>query len=283
MSLRGLVRPESAELAAYFGLTFAISWSCWLPAVFSNEGVDTHWVQTLVYAGIAGPLIASVALLHLCGSRAQREDFRDRVSNLSRLGPSWIVAIALIYPLLTMLAVGLDWVLSGHGPDMRPLLKLLSNPLYLAAHLVLVLALGPFPEELGWRGYALDRLQVRWTALASSLLLGVAWATWHLPLFFVKGTYQNGLGFGGLEFWLFNLTAIAASVLMTCVYNNNDRSVLSAIFVHAVLNLTRGVVILPATAELARTALLIALAFGVVIVFGARTMDLNARRPRGRP
>ena len=55
-----------------------------------------------------------------------------------------------------------------------------------------------FIEELGWRGYVLDRLQEKRSALVSSLILGVVWSLWHLPLFFVQGSYQAGLGVGTL-------------------------------------------------------------------------------------
>jgi len=283
MNPRLRIRPESLELTAYFGLTFGISWCCWLPAALFGDGVGVPWVQVLVYAGIAGPPIAAIALLRLNGSRAQREEFWGRVWDFSRLGRGWIVAIVLVYPVLTVLAAIPDRVLSGSGPDWDPLARLVSDPAYMAAHLVLVLALGPIPEELGWRGYALDRMQARRSALGAALLLGTAWAAWHLPLFFVEGSYQYGLGFGTLEFWLYNLTAIAASVLIACVYNNNERSILSAILVHGVLNLTRGAVILPAVAELARTLLLVALAIGVVAVLGADTLAGGSRRPGPRP
>lgn len=59
---------------------------------------------------------------------------------------------------------------------------------------------GPLPEELGWRGFALDRLQRRTTALRASLILGTLWALWHLPLFYMPGTYQAGLGAGTARF-----------------------------------------------------------------------------------
>jgi membrane protease YdiL (CAAX protease family) len=274
---------SSFGLPAYFSLAFVISWSCWLPAALSGEDIGAAWIQGLVYAGIAGPAIAGIGLLYLTGDRAQRMDFWERVYQVGRLRPRWFAAVVLIYPLLTALGAGLDWTLSGHRPDAGILMQLLSNPGTLFAYLILVLLLGPVPEELGWRGYALDRLQARWTAFGSSLLLGVAWAAWHLPLFFVKGSYQNGLGFGTLAFWLFNLTAIASSVLITWVYNKNERSIFSAIFLHGVLNLTRAVMTLSEAAEVARTLLLTALASGIVIYWGingrAKPIESRARCP----
>ena len=57
-----------------------------------------------------------------------------------------------------------------------------------------LLILGPLSEEIGWRGYALARLQTRWNALTSSLIVGLVWALWHLPLFMMVGTSQHELG-----------------------------------------------------------------------------------------
>lgn len=50
---------------------------------------------------------------------------------------------------------------------------------------------GPFGEEPGWRGYALAKLQSRYNALVASLILGVLWAVWHLPFFFIEGSAQS--------------------------------------------------------------------------------------------
>jgi membrane protease YdiL (CAAX protease family) len=69
-------------------------------------------------------------------------------------------------------------------------------------------------------------------ALAASLLLGVAWAAWHIPLFFIEGTFQNRLGLGSLRFWVFLASNIPLTVLMTWVYNHTKKSTLSAVFVH---------------------------------------------------
>ena len=255
--------PASLELPAYFALTFAISWSFWLPAAFSGASISTPWVRWLVYAGIAGPALAGVGLLYLSSTPAQRDDYWDRVFEFRRLGPRWLAAIALTYPLLTAPAIAFDWIANGRMPDAGMLLRLLTHPASLLSYLGFILLLGPVPEELGWRGYALDRLQLHRTPLRSSLILGAAWAAWHLPLFFVYGTYQNGLGFGTIEFWLFILTAVSCSVLMTWIYNGTDRSILSAMLFHGVVNFTRAAVTLSVTAEVARAVLLVALAAGV--------------------
>jgi membrane protease YdiL (CAAX protease family) len=92
-----------------------------------------------------------------------------------------------------------------------------------------LLILGPLSEEIGWRGYALGRLQTRWNALTSSLIVGLVWALWHLPLFMMVGTSQHE--FGG-SFVGFLVGFMANSVFYTWLYNNTEQSLWSAILFH---------------------------------------------------
>jgi uncharacterized protein len=92
-----------------------------------------------------------------------------------------------------------------------------------------LLILGPLSEEIGWRGYALGRLQTRWNALTSSLIIGLVWALWHLPLFMLVGTSQHVLG---IPFIGFLVGFMANSILYTWLYNNTKQSLWSAILLH---------------------------------------------------
>jgi uncharacterized protein len=92
-----------------------------------------------------------------------------------------------------------------------------------------LLIIGPLSEEIGWRGYALERLQTRWNALTSSLIVGLVWALWHLPLFMMVGTSQHELGIPFIGF-LIKMTAI--SILFTWLYINTKQSLWSAILLH---------------------------------------------------
>jgi uncharacterized protein len=92
-----------------------------------------------------------------------------------------------------------------------------------------LLVLGPLSEEIGWRGYALERLQTRWNALTSSLMIGLVWALWHLPLFRMVGTSQHELG---VPFIGFLIKMMASSIFYTWLYNNTKKSLWSAILLH---------------------------------------------------
>jgi uncharacterized protein len=92
-----------------------------------------------------------------------------------------------------------------------------------------LLIIGPLSEEIGWRGYALERLQTRWNALSSSLIVGLVWALWHLPLFMMVGTSQHE---SGVLFIGFLIKLTASAILYTWLYNNTKKSLWSAILLH---------------------------------------------------
>ena len=73
-------------------------------------------------------------------------------------------------------------------------------------------------------------------ALVASLILGIAWTLWHLPLFLIQGTYQYALGVGTPQFWLYMLDKVPQSIMMTWLYNNNRRSTVTAVLFHFMVN-----------------------------------------------
>ena len=91
-------------------------------------------------------------------------------------------------------------------------------------------------EEPAWRGFALPRLQRRMSPLAAAVLLGMVWALWHVPLWFVPGSFQ-----AQLPFVAFVLSTIATSVLMTWLFNRSSGSVLIAAIFHAATDVAIGV------------------------------------------
>jgi uncharacterized protein len=96
--------------------------------------------------------------------------------------------------------------------------------------LFLSLITGAMGEELGWRGFALPRLQVRVNALTASIVVGVIWGFWHLPLWF------TGLGWEDMSFWLFTYNCVAISVVMTWVCNNTKGNMVIITLLHLFYN-----------------------------------------------
>jgi membrane protease YdiL (CAAX protease family) len=91
-------------------------------------------------------------------------------------------------------------------------------------------------EEPGWRGYAQDRLQQRHRGLTAALVVGVFWSVWHLPLFFIDGSFQKDLGVGTGKFWLFFLALVLWAVVYAAAYVGTGSSILALVVLHAVAN-----------------------------------------------
>jgi membrane protease YdiL (CAAX protease family) len=145
---------------------------------------------------------------------------------------------------------------------------------------VILLAFSVFPgsalgEEVGWRGYALPRLQAGRSALSASLILGVIWGLYHLPLYF---TGQAGRPLG--LFPVFVVSTIALSVILTWVYNGTGGSLMLVVLLHATFNLPLTLLIAPlgdrvTVPFLLYIGLLVAAALAVVVWAGPQHLSRN--------
>jgi uncharacterized protein len=135
---------------------------------------------------------------------------------------------------------------------------------YLAIYVFVMVLGGPLFEEIGWRGFALARMERLHGPIIASVILGVMWALWHLPEFLVPSWAASSGGGGIVGITLFTLTAITFTIVITWVFNNTRASVLVAILVHTSIDAITVPLgeIFPARAVL--SALPFIIGFGVV-------------------
>lgn len=175
----------------------------------------------LVVLGVYFPSLTSIALTAILEGRAGLGRLLRRINPLG-FNPVWYLVVLLGLPLVIALGV----LVTGGRPSFVGLAAALT-----AAGVALLLDPGPIGEEFGWRGYALPRLLERFSPFTATLILGVVWATWHLPAFFMPGMPQSELNLG-----IFYLGAVTASMVMTWVALNTAGSILLAILIHLMLN-----------------------------------------------
>jgi membrane protease YdiL (CAAX protease family) len=200
----------------------------------SFQSAEGAVLQLLV---LLGPGAAGIGFIYLVYDDRGRADFWNRIKQPRRIGVRWFLVILLTPVGVTVVAAVGASLLGGSGVVWGDAVRELSrNPLAILPTLFFA-TLPPILEEFGWRGYALDRLQLDRSALGASLLLGVVWAVWHLPLFFVEGSFQREfVGFATSGFWLFMIGIVALSVIFTWVYNHTSRSILGIILLHGWVN-----------------------------------------------
>lgn len=210
----------------YFALAFAFTWFFWGVAVLGERGAVPE-VQGLTVIGTFGPMVAAVAITAQEDGRAGLRSLLGRVVRW-RVAPIWYGVVLLGPLVLNLAAIALHVALGGRLPGLGALIGALPAVLFVSVYMLIFVALG---EEVGWRGYALPALQVRYSALISSLILGVMWTLWHLPQFFNPATLYSDLPFG-----LFLAYLVPFTVLITWVFNSTGGSVLMAMLLHAVMN-----------------------------------------------
>jgi len=107
--------------------------------------------------------------------------------------------------------------------------------------------------------------------------LGTFWASSHLPLFFINGTYHNNLGAGTTAFWIFLSEPIIDSILYIWIYNNTSRRTLSAILFHFMGNYMGELFELSERAEIVQFVVTILFAVMVVIIWGPKTLAKQSK------
>ncbi len=260
----------------FFVLVFCWSWFFWILAAASGISARSALGIALVVAGLLGPMLGGIGFTYFTQDNETWREYWSRAIDPQRIPTKWYPVIFLFVPCLMATAVFLDIAFNGNavlvqiGKRVSPFL---SAPLTIVPFLLRVVIYGPIPEELGWRGYALERLQARWNALVSSLILGPIWALFHLPLFYIKDMnpfYSQGAW--SLWFWLFMAGVIAMTVIYTWIFNNARRSTLAVILFHFVTNFTFEFTNATAGTNFYSTLLWIIAAIVVVVLWGAGTL-----------
>ena len=175
----------SKPLGAFVALTFAISWAIWLAMVAGSVSIETTFGLALNVIATAGPSIAALILAVAMG----RGELQRLLGASPRpCFPRWAL-VALALP-LGMIAVAIAVSVGAFGAPVPVITAGVLGVLVIEFVRIVFLG-GPLEEELGWRGFALPRLQARRSAFSASVLLGIIWGVWHIPLYFVSGTGQE--------------------------------------------------------------------------------------------
>lgn len=177
-------------LGGFVLLAYALSWTAWIPALL---GAGT----AMIAVGAFGPAVAGGLVTHWTGGSVRqwlRPLWRWRV-------PGRFYLYALGLPILLFAIVNAELALLGENVELARLGD--AVPAYLATFLAVSLV-GGGQEEPGWRGFALDRYQARHSPVRATLLLGLVWGAWHLPLYGLA--FLGPLLFVFFYTWLYNRT-----------------------------------------------------------------------------
>ncbi len=260
-------------LAAFFVLACAISWLLWAPLWLPAFGVGGLPILPFNHAlGAWGPLAAAFLVSSAEAGRAGTADLVRRMG-LWRGRLPWI-AVALFAPfVLLALAAGAWSVLGGEEASLAGLGRSREFPHFSAVAFLgySILSFG-YGEEVGWRGFALPRLQPGHSALVATLLLTVGWAAWHTPLFFYRPGYMS-FDVAAFTGWFFSL--LAGAVLLTWLYNESRGSILVVALFHAAVDVVFTSDL--SSPEVVNAAGALVTVWGIVVLVVARPAYLSRR------
>jgi len=269
MATDSLPRRSLASPAPYFIVALGWSWLCWLPAILLGKPMSSPAGLLLAMLGLLGPGISGITFTYLTRDREGRRDYWRRVVDLRRIPATGYLAILLVPPIISALAVVIDLLLGGGGSGWEePAHRITAAPLTIVPFALGIVLVGPM-EEFGWRGYVQDRLQERHGLVVASLILGVIWSLWHFPLFFFEGGYHADLGAWTPAFWRFMVGVVPLAFVFTRIFNDAKRSTLAAMMFHFTVNFTGELVELSPSAEF----------YSIVLWFVAAGVAIRGARP----
>lgn len=218
---------QSHSLKCYFLLAYSLTWLVLSPYVLSQMGLFSFHLPisalvSVILAAYSGPFLAGFLMTALLeGKSGLRRLLRRFI--LWRVGWPWYLFVLLGYPLIRALgAAVLPGVLGTYRPG-----SLQAEPGHFLALFPLTFLVSALAEEPGWRGFALPRLQKRYGPLPGSLVLGLLWACWHLPLFLTS--FEGHAGSGLVTVLGFITGTIGITIVITWVFNHTKESLLLAL------------------------------------------------------
>ncbi|MHA2341362.1 MAG: CPBP family intramembrane glutamic endopeptidase [Candidatus Hodarchaeales archaeon] len=273
---------QGRELGFFFTLTFLWTWTFWILRILilNNLIILPISEDECKIIGGLGPLLVAFILTYLFNGKEGIVSLLKRGVNF-KFGLKWWIPLLLLTTITTFIAYQLVNLIT----PIPNIVRLPSN-LDAFTEALFILILISVAEEFGWRGFALDRLQSKFDtsnhkAVISSIVLGILWVGWHLPLFLTPG---EGRSHEIQYFPLFLVMAILLAIIFTWFYNNTNGSILTAIIFHTTVNFSG--ILIPVTDSyaipsslgyLALNSLILGFTILIVKFFGSKNLVKESR------
>ena len=267
--------PFMRRVAWFFVLAYALSWAWEIPWAVSGRTVmqGQGWPSQL--PALLGPLTAAVIVTAGTEGRQGIKGFAARLLRWRIGWRWWLVALS---PLAFLAAAVGVVAATATVPSYRDFSSYSGVPagLGIVGVAVVIVVVNGLGEEAGWRGYALEHLQRRWSPLRATLVIAPLWAAWHLPLFFSLDSYKD---FSPAMIPVFFFGLVCGALVCTWIYNRTGGSILAVAVWHALYNVAGGT---KAGGDGSGTIAAIVWTFVVVNSVLILVLELRARR-RGLP
>jgi uncharacterized protein len=279
-------RDKNSQLITFFGLAFIISWIFWVPLMLEKlDLISIEFPPYFYVFGGLGPILAAIIM-------TARNRGKDGVRNLMgrlmiwRVRWYWYAVVLFLPAVIHFLSLIPLLVLDIPFSDFSLTMGVGYWVSLIFSFFILLM------EEVGWRGYALPRLQLNNSALNSSIILGLLWGIWHIPLLLAQPErFINDVA-PWLVICIYIISTISITIIFTWIFNNTAGSLLLVTLFHAAYNMKGRLYSIETEASfltflLTVMAVLILFAVGITFIFGTRnlshhhrlTLEKNENRP----
>lgn len=215
----------------FFICAYLFTWIFWIPAIFTSETTGA----ALMLVGLFAPAVVSTVFIFASGSNALKQDLKDKIVGFYKvkwINVFWAIAV---FALIIFFSILLSLVF-GQSLNQFSFTEDFSFTGVGLASAFLTILVASIIEEVGWKGYCEDSIGEYMNWFWESLLFGILWSLWHLPLVFIKGTYQAGLMVNPMFVLNFFISGIPLGYIITWVYLVSDRSILACMIFHLFVN-----------------------------------------------
>ena len=258
-----LTKKETKHLRIFFIATLLWTWIVGMIPVLLriNDTMIGDYIFIFA-AGIAPSCVGIIMVLKTYTKKARRDYFK-------RFIPTWNGAwFVFIYLISSILLVTIALVLFlGKYPDFITIKGFISNPLSLLSFVFFMYLYGPSNEEFGWRGYALDKMLIKYGFLKGSLILGFIWGIWHIPwIFYSTQWHSQAFVISPVWFVVFVVQCMTSSLIISIGYIISKRNYFIAATMHGVGNASLGLIYAVTSLSGNNIALLVMIVLDLMIV-----------------
>ena len=220
----------------FYVICFVTTWIFWITAaVISKFGNDNGVSMILMLFGLMSPAVTAITTVLTSKNKALKQDLKRKMIGFYRIKPLSILSGIIGFMAIVLLSILLS-LLFGQSIAQLSFTEDFSFSIGGTSALLTIL-LAAVIEEIGWRGYGEDSVAAYFSWFTESIIFGFVWAMWHLPLFWIEGTYHYGLRELGIGYVLnFLISVSPMGFLTTWIYVKNNRSMLACIIFHLFVN-----------------------------------------------
>ncbi|WP_440948383.1 MmRce1 family CPBP family CAAX prenyl protease [Methanosarcina sp. T3] len=248
----------------YFAATFIATYVLWFAGAYlSFQDDESGLYMLLMLPGLMAPFLISLIMIFTSKNPDLKKDFINRLTNLRLIQPKILPAFFLIMPFSVLASILLSLPFGGSVSQFQLAEAFSFSTGFVPVLFLLMLAAGF--EELGWRGYAFDSLQSRYTYFTASLIFSILWSLWHFPLIFVNNSYQYEIFHENILYGVnFFVSIIPLGVIISWICIKNGKSVIAAILFHFIVNISQEILNISQTTKCIETLVLAVVAVAII-------------------